>query len=158
MKFVFTIPNARSKIKQKTKILTMRKPWKNGKGIPKIGETLYLKDGNRWVKAGEPGSLQPIYVDGKNPACTGVWPVEISAGRTSYYLRSDFLIDVMEYYTNLVDVAIDKNYFSEIDHSETLDTFAIMDGWNNAREMFDFFTPRMVGGKIDLNLIYWGKK
>jgi len=152
MQFIFSIPNAREKIEQKIKTFTMRKPWKNGKGIPEIGETLYLKDGRRWIKAGTPGSLQPIYIDGKNPTCTGVWPVEIEIGLYHTTVTSDFFVQALRYYKNRVQVSRGMNGLQDKEQ-RILKAFATMDGWNNAQEMIDFFKLPFVG-----NLIYWGKR
>lgn len=146
----------REKIENKTKVLTIRAPWKNGKGIPSVGETLYLKDGNRYIKAGNPGSLKPILIDGKNPACKGVWSVSLNV-EGPMFAQSDFFVDILNHNDDFICVG--QNWFRRTDPEKEaykiLKKFATMDGWKSPEQMFEFF-EETYGLPFTGKLIYWG--
>ena len=148
--FTFSIPGAKDNILAGTKVLTIRK-------LPaKVGKELVLRTGSRWIKSGTPGCLELIFPKGEGPICTGSWPIEI-------------------YQTHLIETAIDTMFFLDVlgwstpqshddyspgfpsddcDH-EKLNKFAKMGGWNNSKEMFDFF-KNTYGLPFDGYINYWG--
>jgi hypothetical protein len=158
MQLRFSKPFFRKRIENKIKVLSIRGMWSNGGGIPKVGETLKLKDGSRWIKAGMPGCLKPILVDGKNPVRTGVWPVsfyesdQFSKSSPLYWIcvESDFFTKLgwelpwIYYYPNSLKA-----------NNNMLNEFAIMDGWNSFSEMIEFFKPRL---PLEAFIICWSEK
>jgi hypothetical protein len=152
MQLRFSIPGFRKRIEDKIKVLSIRQAWSNGKGIPEVGETLKLKDGSRWIKAGMPGCLRPILVDGKNPVCSGVWPVRIYRNIRSeglIFLESFFFSQYFDVFSSTLVYNHNKN------EDDILNQFAIMDGWNNFSEMFEFFKLRL---PLDAFIISWEKR
>jgi hypothetical protein len=147
MQLRFSKPFFRKRIKDKIKMLSIRKVWSNGGGIPEVGETLKLKDGNRWIKSGMPGCLKPILVDGKNPKCTGVWPVEIAKCPGTDLIRVE--TDFLEF---LGGIKIAYHWDGNKESCDILEKFAIMDGWNNFSEMIEFFKL-----PLKANIIWWGE-
>lgn len=158
MQLRFTIPNARYNIERKTKNLSIRKMWSNGKGVPEIGETLKLKDGNRWIRAGMPGCLKPILVDGKNPICTGVWPIKIEIFRGMVISSSLFFIDVMKSeYSRLIHLELLEDKDFNKDDNAMADRFAKMDGWQSFEQMIEYF-EKTHGLPFDGFINYWGER
>lgn len=147
----FSIPGGRENIENGTKVLTMRRDRKDG-WLPEVGEEFGLTDGSRWKKAGTPGSIQPILIGGKNPVCTGVWPVEIDEFCDAIRVKTKFFKEIMKY--SFPANRIDSFLKSE---KTILNEFAIMDGWNIVDEMFEFFKDHY-GLPVKLNLIYWGPR
>ena len=165
----FSIPGARENIENGTKVLTMRRDRKDG-WLPEVGEVIKLTDGSRWVKAGEPGSIQPIYINGKNPTCTGVWPVilPVMGNNAGCEIITDFFFDMFNYkestyFPDKFDGIKNKISLGEKMHGlqnkelKLIRRFATMDGWSTAGEMFQFFKDHY-GLPVKLNLIYWGPR
>jgi len=153
--FTFSIPGAKDNILAGTKVLTIRK------SPAKVGKELALRTGSRWIKTGMPGCLELIFPKGEGPICTGSWAVRINRDSSLAIMESLFFNEALCYAEN-AEGFLHFRYranakWSNIEkiNFEIMQEFAKMDGWNNSKEMFDFF-KNAYGLPFDGFINYWG--